>query len=568
MKKLSKILVLLCAAILSFGTVACRTENNENGGGDKVDVNCNVYPVTYDGVATLNTEEEINTYAGEVSNLNVKNGVIVSPYYSLKVNGKSIPVYATRSANGIHSFVYLDVEVIDSSKQFLLQTELTALEHSTVLEEGGKKGPSVVVLPQSHNVTAEIVENKITANLNAFGTFSFAFNKNHEEPLTIFVAEKEKTQEIFGTKEIVRLQPGDYSTLDTYMQTQFTQEEKVYFFEKGRYKIDTIVIPSNSVVYFEPGTYLEVLPSPTGKSTNVVKSGGSNVTVAGRGLFDISGCCGSEVPAPYGNNKSGFSFSGCTNVSFSGVTVINSQTWTLCFTDCKNLHIFNNMLFAYRVFADGYMLSDCKDAVVEYNFARTGDDAFETKSTSSSGLTERVLFQYNAAWTDKAVAYGCIYESNHDTRGVKFVNNSVGFALGTWSPHLGCCVIQMGNRRGATMEDILFKNTEIYVSYNNAILNVFIGGSGGIGEGWGTVNNIQFKNITAAYNYGAVLNVQTRTSEDSYIKHLYLNNITSNGEKLTAENYKKDERFKNMATNFDPDTFLHINELDFESLDK
>jgi polygalacturonase len=226
------------------------------------------------------------------------------------------------------------------------------------------------------------------------------------------------------------------------------------------------------------------------------------------------------------------------------------------------------MLFAYRVFADGYMLSDCKDAVVEYNFARTGDDAFETKSTSSSGLTERVLFQHNAAWTDKAVAYGCIYESNHDTRGVKFINNSVGFALGTWSPHLGCCVIQMGNRRGATIEDILFKNMEIYASYNNAILNVFIGGSGGIGEGWGTVNNIQFKNITATLNYGSVLNVQTRGSEDAYIKHLYLNNIVSNGERITSDNYNKDGRFKNYAANFNPDTFIHIDELDFESLDK
>ncbi|MBR4420403.1 MAG: hypothetical protein IKT32_05930, partial [Clostridia bacterium] len=517
MKKILKTVSSICALVLSLGTVACVGNN----GGEKV-ANCNIFPVSYENITKFDTLEQINTYAGEISNLNVDDGVIVSPYYSLKVNGTEVPVYATRSANGIHSFVYIDVEVVDPSKEFVLQTELTMLAHSTVLEKGGRKGPTVVVLPESHGITAEIQENKVLADLKGFGSFSFAFNKSHDEPLTIFVAEKENTAEIFGDKELVYLEPGDYATLDTYKETQFTETDKVYYFKKGRYKTDTIVIPSNSVIYFEPGTYIETMPSPTGASTNVIRTGGVNVTVAGRAVFDASGCCGSEVPAPYGNNKSGFSWSGSKNVSVSGLIVINSQTWTLCFTDCTNLHIYNNMLFAYRVFADGYMLSDCKDAVVEYNFARTGDDAFETKSTSGSGLTERVLFQYNAAWTDKAVAYGCIYESNHDTRGVKFINNSVGFALGTWSPHLGCCVIQMGNRRGAVIEDILFKNMEIYASYNNAILNVFIGGSGGIGEGWGTVNNIQFKNITATLNYGSVLNVQTRGSEDAYIKHLYL----------------------------------------------
>lgn len=111
-----------------------------------------------------------------------------------------------------------------------------------------------------------------------------------------------------------------------------------------------------------------------------------------------------------------------------------------------------------------------------------GDDAFETKSTTANGLTDNVLFRNNAAWTDKAVAYGCIYESNHDTRNVRFENCSVGFALGTWSNHLGCCVIQMGNRKGAVMENITFDNIEVYMSHNDGLLNVYIGGSGGRGE--------------------------------------------------------------------------------------
>lgn len=180
--------------------------------------------------------------------------------------------------------------------------------------------------------------------------------------------------------------------------------------------------------------------------------------MAGRGLLDFFRLLRRpRCPRDTITIRAGLIFNQVDNVSFSGITVINSQTWTLCFNDCEGISVKNCLFFAYRVYADGIMLSDCKNAVVEDSFIRTGDDAFETKSTTAQGLTDNVLFRNNAAWTDKAVAYGCIYESNHDTRNVRFENCSVGFALGTWSNHLGCCVIQMGNRKGAVMENISFR---------------------------------------------------------------------------------------------------------------
>lgn len=62
-------------------------------------------------------------------------GVIYSPYYTLTVNGEDVPVYATRSANGIHSFAYIDVEVTDKAKEFALNTEVTVLDAGSVLSE-------------------------------------------------------------------------------------------------------------------------------------------------------------------------------------------------------------------------------------------------------------------------------------------------------------------------------------------------------------------------------------------------------------------------------------------------
>ena len=39
-----------------------------------------------------------------------ENGIIVSPYAKLKLNGRYVPVYAARAAFSTHSFAYAEVE--------------------------------------------------------------------------------------------------------------------------------------------------------------------------------------------------------------------------------------------------------------------------------------------------------------------------------------------------------------------------------------------------------------------------------------------------------------------------
>ncbi len=536
MKKIKIFSILLVGIMLNTLAIGCN-ETKEN-------INCDVVPTIYQDINTIN---DIDLYASEVSNLPVENGIIISPYYIMKINGVTIPVYATRIANGIHSFSYVDVDVFDETADFSLNTEITILSSSSVLEGSS---PEVVVLPESHGIEAKINREKVTATINKTGNFSFVFNKSHEEALTIMVASKQElvVPDGYGTRYI---EPGDYTT-----ETIFNVPNNVYYFKSGRYTIDSIYLPSDSILYLEQGAYLKVLPNPDYVTSSITASKANNVVVTGRGLVDYSACCGSEPG--YNNNKSGLNFSQVDNILFEGITIINSQTWTLCFNDCEGISVKNCLIFGYRMYADGIMLSDCKNAIVEDSFIRTGDDAFETKSTTHTGYTDNVLFRNNAAWTDKAVAYGCIYESNQDTQNVRFENCSVGFALGTWSNHLGICVIQMGNRIGAKIYDIQFENIEVYTTYN-ALLNVFIGGSGGQGAGYGTVEDIYFKNITAKRNYSYFLNLRTYDNENCFINDLYLDNIVSNGEMLTSTNYLSNNRIK-ISAEYDLDK-LHINTL-------
>ncbi len=521
-----------------------------------LNTNCKILPTIYEDINSVN---DVEFYAKEVkTNLPVQNGVIISPYYSLTVNGEEVTVYATRSANGVHSFIYLDVEVLDESKNFVLNMQVKTKEQSTVLKASS---PTINVLPESSGVVATISGNTISATVNKTGNYSFVFNQTYLEPLTIFVAKKLDENTVFGGREVIYLSAGDYSLSETQNKTIFSEPNKVYYFKAGRYKIQTIEIPTNSVLYLEKGAYLEVMPDKTGeRSPAIFAKGGKKVTVCGRGLLDFSACCGGEVPEGFVNDKCGLVLNQINDVCVSGVTVINSQTWTLCLNDCNHVRVNNCLFFGYRVFSDGVMLSDCKNAIVEDNFVRTGDDAFETKSTTQNGLTENVLFRNNSAWTDKAVAYGCIYESNHDTRGVRFENCSVGFANGTWSKHLGCCVIQMGNRKGAVMEDITFENIEVFATYNKGAINVYIGGSGGFGAGSGIVKNIHFNNITVKHNYDLVLNLQTYDAENCFIYDLYLNNVVSNGELFTKEKLN-DKYYRNAVVGgYSEGKYLHINE--------
>ncbi len=520
--------ICLSAATLA----ACSPREGEQPSGGTP---CEVYPAEYAGVETLASAEDISTFTGDLSDNPVDSGICVSPYYTMKVNGETVPVYAARSANGIHSFSYLDVKSGEADGSFSLNVEITPTSLSSVLEDAK---PEVVVLPESTGVTAQIEGETVSASIDGYGSYSFAFNKSHLEPLTLMVKEYEEFSAPEGYT-VRNIEPGDHALADT----TFTDENTVYYFKAGQHKTDSISLPSNSVLYLERGAYIAVQPSEaTNKLNAITNSGSENISIEGRGLVDFSACNGGN-----NGNKNGIVFNEVNGISLLGVTVVNSQTWTMCFNACETVHVKDIINFGYRTYADGIMLSDCKDGVVEDNFIRTGDDAFETKSTTSANngkYTDNILFQNNAAWTDKAVAYGCIYESSKDTQNVTFLNNSVGFALGTWSAHLGCNVIQMGNNRQATMHDIKFIGTEIYTSNNQAICNIYIGGSGGQGPGWGKVNRIYFQDITAKRNYGLVLNLRSYTQDSTEIKNIYLDNVVSNGTLFTEDLVSDSAYFK------------------------
>ena len=508
-KYIKNSLILFLLTLFSVVLFACDDDSNNSN-------STKFTSITYQGIKSV---DDINVYHSEVRKNGknnddpVENGVVNCPYYTLKINGIDVPVYSTRCAESVHSFVWIDVDKNETSIE--LNVELTLK----------KSHKDVVVLPEKSGVLANLEGNVVTATINDLGSFSFAFDKKVEEALTIYVAKEEQLNAPSSYSKI-EFSPETYSSSDT----SFSEEETVYYFKKGVYEISSISIPSNSVLFFESGSYINVVPESEKDNLSALRSTNTeNIKICGRAVFDFSSCQG-------GNSKikGVYNFHNVSDIKLSGNIVINSNNWSICFTDCDNVLVDRNMCLGYRTYSDGIMLSDCQDSIVRNNFVRTGDDAIEAKSTGTES-TENLVYENNAVWTDKARAYGCIYECNNSVKNVVFKNNSVGFALATWAEFLGCCTINMGDRRTTTWQDVHFENIEIYISYH-ALINITLSDAVNSGIGGGKAKDIYFENISAYRAYGRALYVYVENG--SSLGKIYLDNINFNGETLESNDLK------------------------------
>ena len=113
------------------------------------------------------------------------NGITVSPYYTAKVSGTEIPVYASvvfirvDDTGTLHSFSEI---YVDADEEFSFNIEITGADVEL---------KNAVVLPESHGVKALCENNTVTASINKTGIYTFLFNDaNQYYGYTLFVREK------------------------------------------------------------------------------------------------------------------------------------------------------------------------------------------------------------------------------------------------------------------------------------------------------------------------------------------------------------------------------------------
>jgi len=498
-----------------------------------------------DDIAVWSRENDLNDDACSMP------GIIVSPYFTMTANGEEIPVFAERTANGPHNLAYIEVSGVGKDGTFSLDVAIQTHAERT----------NPVVLPQSSGVSASASGKTITARITSYGSYTFTFDKSADNngsaiPLTVMVKPAELSEyQNYKTREI---EPGTYELGDLDLSIPGS----LYYFKKGVYEIDCIQITTgNVIVYFEPGTLLVAKPLTLDENGNpmaqhVISAYGQfGVKILGHAAVDLSYRPRTNVI---------FSFTKMSLLEFGGLNVINSNNWTCCFTGCEDVVIRDLALIGYKTYSDGVMLSDCKNVTVDGCFVRTGDDAMEVKSTFDGSVrAENIVFQNNAVWTDKGIAYGCVYESNFSQSGVTWKNNSVGYALANWSGHLGCATVSI-NGSDPTVEDydMHFENLEIYYSRCPVITVVMHNG--------GYIHDIYFKDIHAkevvlnpavskSYIDLWIKNEDGGALTDFQLGHLYFDNISYNDTTLTEENAETEIQFRVPSAYPVDRGILHIN---------
>jgi hypothetical protein len=468
-----------------------------------------------------------------------ENAVIHSPFHTLKVNGTEVPVYTARCTTGAHSFAWIDVT---SLGDFLLDVELE------LTSEIGK----CVLLPESRGGELEVENNAVSVDISKTGsyTFTFAFSKIAKvtdptlAPLTLMV-QKQENLNIPEGYETLEIEPGYH---DNYA-LEFKQGNTVYVIKEGFHEISSIGLPSNSILYIERGAYLQVTDrkNEDGKQntlTAIHADDAENVKIISRGLLDCGKLQGGDHKFKHVVNTAR-----SKNVFINGLTIINSNTWTICAYSGENIVIEKNLLLAYRTYSDGIMMSECIGGTGRYNFVRTGDDSIEFKGTGWWNGNDKkgavCVYEYNDLWTDKGAGYCLTWESERPMSNMTFRNNSVGFAQPTWTDRNTALDCLLGTNPDTTWENVTFENIEIYHVKSPNAINVQVQGKGA------KLDNIVFKNITVTTARKGVYAFRMHFSADGgSIGSITLDNVIFCGEKLTADDLSNKELFCNQAKKY------------------
>lgn len=502
---LLSILLLFAVAVAGCGETPQPEDPGKdpgNQGGTEMPIDpsklATVAPTVYDNAEVVNADQteagDVNSWQAQVFTKNggnnddaTKNALINSPWHTLTVNGTAVPVYTARCGKGSHSFAWVDVT--DCQDDFVLSVTLTM--HRTFAQ--------CVVLPESRNVAAKIDGKTITSAITAYGSYTFTFATDASAaatdptlaPLTLMVTKEEPLKVPVGY-DVTEIEPG-YHESD---ELEFKEEYMYYVFKAGLHEISSINVPSNSVVWLERGAYLKcadrimnyVGNDPVyNTQTAIHMQDGENSQVLGRGLLDMGECLGGDY-----KRKHVFNASRCESPVVKGLTVVNSNTWTMCFYNCENALIENTLLLSYRTYSDGIMMSECRDSAGRYNFVRTGDDAIEFKGTGWGGAAvgSNCVYEYNDCWTDKGSGYCLTWESACDMENMVFRNNAVGFAQPTWSWGNNALDCRLGTDVETRWGDVVFRNIEIYHCISPNVIITQMAGTGAI------LDNILFENVT------------------------------------------------------------------------
>jgi hypothetical protein len=531
------LVTLILVSQFAFFTTGCNSNDNASSNSSSMDsYESDIIPIVYpsDSVKTIkelgmDDGTYIRKNRGSYSYLgnsgHKEPTLVISPDYTLTINGQAIPVYSTVVYLGsseecaLHSYAIVDVKKNDIMK---LDVILTAQRY---------KLNKATILPASLKTTPMVNGNNVTATISKYGDYSFLMNDEESEisqfnAFTLFVRE-------YADEE---------TEIKKYKTTYGEENVKVY--EPGTHYIDYIDIKeSNTVIYIRRGALLIAKGKDGyGENTQYTEIGAKesngwgleryplitlnykeNIKITGNGTIDAGQLGWHE--------RRGLMASNSSNIEISGLTLLNFPEWTLITYCCSDINIHDINIFGYKTNSDGIAICNTINASVSDCFIRSGDDLFEVKTLGGpiDAVSKNVTFSNCIAWASKARCFGIISEMEKDISEITFRNCAVIYRDATWDNKiLGSLVVIAGSGSG-NVSNVTFENIEIFYDYGRAI-NLAITGKN---QTRTKIENIVFRNIV--YNSAIPNSFNTNQIGTNKIEAVF-DNVVGNGKLLTSEN--------------------------------
>ena len=392
------------------------------------------------------------------------NGITISPYYTAKVSGEEIPVYASvvfiraDDTGTLHSFSEI---YVDADKEFSFNIEITGADVTL---------KNAIVLPESYGVKAVCENNKVTASINKTGIYTFLFNGANQ---------------YYGYTLTVREKVDENKEIEEYVAEY--GEDKVIVLDKGVYKYDYVnfVSESNLVIYLREGAYVlanhlydidcaedeNKYIEPTASNDNAIGLtrypfinffNCNNITFAGRGVIDMTHLDRRE--------RRGVVFTNCNNINISDIKIINSPEWSFISYCCTDVKIDNVDIIGNRGNCDGFAICNSHNVTVDNCFARVADDTFEVKALGGTMDSKNIAFTNCIAWGGYARCFGITGEVNKKISDVTFRDCAVIYRDGIWdNDRIGSLVV-VAEQTPGSIDGVLFENIEIFRDEGRPIL--------------------------------------------------------------------------------------------------
>lgn len=469
------------------------------------------------------------------------NGVIESPYFTVHIEEKRIPVYASTVFVGktqkgaLHSFCEI---YVDTTKDINLDFQLNT--RGFIIN-------SVRVFPKNANINPRFLNTVLNEKITELGTYTFVFNDDDQEHgFTLFVRvlvdeDKEianlKAQ--YGENNVVVVEKGLHIApcynFFGYSNTVFYLKRGTYLLAQHKYDINNENDDLNDTTKIDQAEYsANQLPMGLTRIPYMNFNCCNNIKILGNGVIDLSHLDRRE--------RRGIVFAYANNIEVDGIKIINSPEWSFITYDCENITIKNVDFFGYRQNSDAFAICNSRNVTIDNSFCRSGDDLFDVKTAGGrpEAISQNITFSNCTAWNGKARCFGICGEVYKDIKDITFKDSTVVFHDATWDADRIPALAVIVENQGGSINNVTFENIEIYRAYSRAIGCLIYGEDV---ENF-NISNVKYKNIryTAPKANKIASNGKVNSIQAEF------ENIYSSGTKITQIN----------STDFEYDKYANI----------